>query len=196
MNTQKSEIVLSKASLQLGAWGLVMLVGGAMSQWFNLSADFLLVLWGGATVLGLAGQIVGLVRGMNVNLAIWIGLILVGWLFTLYVTKFENGVHVDLYGDLAGVWLVLLGLGYIATALQVDKRFFVIAALHLLVGGLVELSARQIVSIAFVDANSSLLVGLVGGLPLLVAALPVLQVQPNRQRTSVPNGPSYSQVNQ
>lgn len=178
MNSQKTHFVINKAAFQLAAWGLVILVAGALSQYFNLSADFLLWLWGGATVLGLVAQIGALVRGVGLNLGVWIAVLAAGWLFTFYVTKFDNGAHADLYPDLPGVWLILLGIGYIASAFQLDKRFFILAALHLVAGGLLELSARRIVAVDFLDANGALLLGLVGGLPLLIAALPFWYGQP------------------
>jgi hypothetical protein len=62
----------------------------------------------------------------------------------------------------------------------VDKRFFAFAALHILVGLLMELSARQIVSIGVLDQYSSLIFGLVAGIPLIIAALPVWYTSANR----------------
>jgi hypothetical protein len=172
MNTQKTHFLINKAAFQLAAWGLIVLVAGALSQYFNLSADFLLWLWGGATLLGVIAQVWSLVRGVGLNLGIWLGVIALGWLFTFYVTKFDNGAHADLYPDLPGVWLILLGIGYIASTFQLDKRFAIIAALHLVMGGLLELSARRVITVDFLDANGALLLGLTGGLPLLIAALP------------------------
>jgi hypothetical protein len=188
MNTQKTHFLINKAAFQLAAWGLVVLIAGALSQYFNLSADFLLWLWGGATLLGITAQIGALVRGVGLNLGIWLGVIGAGWLFTFYVTKMDNGAHADLYPDLPGVWLILLGVGYLASAFQLDKRFLIIAAIHLVAGGLLELSARRILAVDFLDANGALLLGLVGGLPLLVAALPFWYGEPrvtkNEQRAT------------
>jgi hypothetical protein len=173
MKTNEVTLHISKASFMMAGWGLLLLLGGAISQWFNLSADFTLVLWGGITVLGIIAQLVAYVKGLGLNYTFWIFLMVLGWAFTWYVTKFDNGIHADLYGDLAGVWLILLGIGYVATAFQVDKRFFVIAGAHLLVGVLLELSSRRIVTIDILDTYSALIFGLVGGLTLIVASLPV-----------------------
>ncbi len=171
-NMKDLQLNIPKVSFMLAGWGLVILLGGIVNQWFNLSADFTLWLWAGVTILGLAAQLISMVRGLELNLGIWVVLIVAGWLFTFYVIKIDGGAHIDLFGDLAGVWLILLGLGYIATAFQVDKRFFIVAGLHLAVGGLLELSSRRVISIEIFDSFSAFIFGLVGGLPLIVAALP------------------------
>lgn len=187
-NTRELELRIPKVSFILAGWGLLIFLGGVINQWFNLSADFTLWLWAGITVLGVAAQVISMVRGMGLNLGIWLALIVIGWLFTYYVVKFDGGSHVDLFGDLPGVWLILLGLGYVATAFQVDKRFLILAALHLLVGFLMELSSRRVVTIEFLDSYSALIFGLVGGIPLMVAALPAWiprpQTQPQPQYTA------------
>ena len=79
-------------------------------------------------------------------------LIAIGWGFTFFVMKFDNGSHIDLYGDQAGVWLILMGLGYVATAFHVVKRFLLVGTIHIVVGLLLELSARRIIVIDFLDA--------------------------------------------
>ncbi len=172
-NMSELELRIPKVSFLLASWGLLILLGGVINQWFNLSADFTLLLWVGVTILGAAAQFISNVRGMGINLTIWIVLIVVGWLFTYYVTKFDNSSHVDLYGDLAGVWLILLGIGYVATAFQVDKRLIILAVLHFVVGALIELSSRRVVTLDFLDNYSALIFGLVGGVPLIIAALPI-----------------------
>jgi len=116
----------------------------------------------------------------------------IGWVFTYYVVKFDGGSHIDLFGDLAGVWLILLGLGYIATAFQVDKRFLIVAGLHLVVGALLEVSSRHIAAIEILDTYSALIFGLVAGIPLMVAALPVWVPKPKPQNTQ-PNYAYYSE---
>jgi hypothetical protein len=186
-NMKELGLNIPKVSFLLASWGLLILLGGVINQWFNLSADFTLLLWVGITILGIAAQLISMVRGLGLNLAVWIVLIIVGWLFTYYVVKFDGGSHIDLFGDLAGVWLILLGLGYVATAFQVDKRFLIVAALHLVVGALMELSSRQVASIGFLDTYSALLFGLVGGIPLMVAALPFWVKEEQPQKT-----PQYS----
>lgn len=177
LNTNRMSLSVGKVNIILGAWGLAMLIGGVASQSFGLSADTTLLVWGALTAIGVAAQIASFVRGLEMNITAWLIVIVAGWAFTLYVTKMSGG---DLYPDLAGVWLILLGLGYVATAFQVDKRFFAFAALHILVGLLMELSARQIVSIGVLDQYSSLIFGLVAGIPLIIAALPVWYTPANR----------------
>jgi hypothetical protein len=171
-NNTELDLRVPKVTILLGSWGLLIFLGGVINQWFNLSADFTLLLWVGITILGIAAQLITMVKGLGFNLGIWVALMVAGWLFTYYVVKFDNGAHIDLFGDMAGVWLILLGIGYIATAFQVDKRFLIVAGVHLLVGALLELSSRRVVSIEFLDSYSPLIFGLVGGIPLMVAALP------------------------
>jgi hypothetical protein len=103
----------------------------------------------------------------------WLVPIAAGWIFTFYVVKWDNGAHIDLYGDLAGVWLILLGLGYVATGLQVHRRFLILGALHLGVGVLLEISARQVLALPFLDTYSTLIFSLVAGLTALIGALPL-----------------------
>ena len=182
-NSTELELHIPKVTFLLGSWGLLIFLGGIINQWFNLSADFTLLLWVGVTILGIAAQLITMVKGMGFNLGIWAGLMVVGWLFTYYVVKFDGGAHIDLFGDLSGVWLILLGFGYIATAFQVDKRFLIMAGLHLVVGALLEVSSRHIAAIEFLDTYSALIFGLVGGIPLMVAALPVWMEKPKPQNS-------------
>jgi hypothetical protein len=171
-NMNGSSLNIAKASFIMGVWGLVLVLGGVINQWWGLNVDNTLWLWAGVTVLGLVAQFAGLMKGLWLNMAAWLIVLVLGWGFTFYVTKFDNGAHADLYGDLPGVWLILLGLAYGATAFQVDKRFFIIAAIHLVFGALLELSYRQIMPVSFLDSYSVVLFGLVSGLPLIIAALP------------------------
>lgn len=180
-NNTELDLRVPKVTVLLGSWGLLLFLGGVINQWFNLSADFTLLLWVGITVLGIAAQLITMVKGLGINLGIWIALMVAGWAFTYYVVKFDNGSHIDLFGDMSGVWLILLGIGYIATAFQVDKRFLIVAAIHLLVGALLELSSRQVVSIVFLDTYSPLIFGLVSGLTLMVAALPFWLEKPKAE---------------
>jgi hypothetical protein len=190
-NMKELQLNIPKISFLLAGWGLLIFLGGIINQWFNLSADFILWIWAGVTILGLVAQLISMVRGMELNLGIWIALIIVGWLFTYYVVKFDGGAHIDLFGDLSGVWLILLGLGYIATAFQVDKRFLIVAGLHLAVGVLMELSSRRVISIEIFDTYSAFIFGLVGGLPLFVAALPVWFAREQPQKTQQYNHQGY-----
>ena len=167
-------IRVPKARLILAGWGLPILLAGMITQWFDLpNPNYALLLWAGVSLLGVAAQVVGLVRGLGPNLGLWLLLIFIGWAFTLYVVTLDNGTHIALYGDVPGVWLALLGVGYLATAFQVDKRFLAVAALHF--GGAIALEAvaRGSISVDFLADNGPLLFGLIGGLSPLVAALPI-----------------------
>ncbi|HMA35790.1 MAG TPA: hypothetical protein VKY74_15095, partial [Chloroflexia bacterium] len=58
--------------------------------------------------------------------------------------------------------------------------------LHLVSGALLELSARHVLPISFLDANSSLIFGLVAGGSLLIAALPVWYPAPTAEPAPAP----------
>jgi hypothetical protein len=161
---------LSKLTIIMAGWGAVLLLGGVVNQYASLDIDTTFLLWGGLTILGVGAQLAGMVKGLGPNLTAWLGVMVLGWAFTFYVFKFDNGSHIDMFGDLAGVWLILLGIGYIATAFQVDKRFFAFAGLHIGVGVLLELSARQVITLEVLNSNAALIFGLVAGIPLMIAA--------------------------
>ena len=173
INMKAVTLRIQKAAFMMVAWGILILAASVMTQFFELSADYVLLMWAGATVLGILAQVYCLVNGLQANLTVWIVLIAIGWGFTLFVMKFDNGSHIDLYGDQAGVWLILMGLGYVATAFHVVKRFLILAAIHIVAGIVMELSARGIVPIDFLNTYSSLVFGLVAGVPLIIAGLPM-----------------------
>lgn len=174
VNLDQRMLRINKAVFMMAGWGLLILLASIINQFFDLpNPDYVLYMWGGVTLLGIAGQTISLVRGLQLNLTVWLVLMAIGWIFTLYVVKFDNGAHIDLYGDLAGVWLILLGIGHLATAFHVVRRFLFLGAFHIAMGILLELSARRIMSIDFLDSYSTLLFGLVAGGTLIVASLPV-----------------------
>jgi hypothetical protein len=174
INLDQRSVRINKAVFLLAGWGLLILLASLINQFFDLpSPDYVLYLWGGVTVLGIACQAIAMVRGLGQNFAVWIVVILLGWVFTVYVVKFDNGSHIDLYGDLAGVWLILLGVGHLATAYHVVRRFLLVGAIHIVVGLMLELSARGIVPVDFLNAYSTLIFGLVAGGSLIVSALPM-----------------------
>src|SRR5439155_19415765 len=147
VNMKAVTLRIPKAAFMMAAWGILILAASVMTQFFELSADYVLLMWAGATALGILAQVYCLVNGLQANLTVWIVLIAIGWGFTFFVMKFDNGSHIDLYGDQAGVWLILMGLGYVASAFHVVKRFLVLAVVHIVAGIVMELSARGIVPI-------------------------------------------------
>jgi hypothetical protein len=174
INLDQRILRINKAVFLMAGWGLLILLASVMNQFFDLpNPDYVLMLWGGVTVLGILCQTVALVRGLQLNFTVWLILIALGWAFTFYVVKFDNGAHIDLYGDLAGVWLILLGIGHLFTAFHVVKRFLLLGIIHILVGVALELSARGIVSVDFFDSYSTLIFGIVAGGSLIVGALPM-----------------------
>src|SRR5438067_2537987 len=185
INMKAVTLRIQKAAFMMAAWGILILAASVMTQFFELSADYVLLMWAGATVLGIVAQVYCLVNGLQANLTVWIVLIAIGWGFTLFVMKFDNGSHIDLYGDQAGVWLILMGLGYVATAFHVVKRFLILAVIHIVAGIVMELSARGKVPIDFLNTYSSLVFGLVAGVPLIIAGLP-MWYRPAQAKSSAP----------
>lgn len=174
VNLDQRIIRINKAVFMMGAWGMLILLASIINQFFDLpNPDYVLYLWAGVTLLGIAGQTISLVRGLQLNLTIWLVVMAVGWVFTYYVVKFDDGAHIDLFGDLSGVWLILLGIGHLFTAFHVVKRFLLLGSFHIVVGLLLELSARGIVRVDFLDSYSTLIFGLVAGGTLIVASLPM-----------------------
>jgi hypothetical protein len=173
LNFNDGTLHVEKARVLMAGWGLLIMLAAIINQFFDLpNPNYVLWLWTGVTVLGILAHITSLIHGLGQNFGAWVVVIVLGWAFTFYVVKFDNGAHIDLYGDLAGVWLILLGIGYLATAYHVERHFLLLAALHIVVGVLMELSARGVMRIGFLDTYSTLIFGLVAGLPLLIAALP------------------------
>ena len=173
LDFESHEVRIPKAIFLMGAWGLVLLLASVIDQVFAPGVDLLLWLWLGATLLGLGAQLIAMVHGLGRNFAAWIAVILAGWAFTLYVFKFDNGAHVDLFGDLpacladpAGGRLrgdraarasTLLAAGRAASGRWPDPR----------AGG----AWRP--PLGALGGYATLIFGLVTGVSLLVAILPV-----------------------
>ena len=187
INTRHNMMTINKAPALMGSWGLAVLLASVMNQFFELSTNNSLLMWGLLTVLGIVGHSVCYLRGLGKNFAVWVGLITVGWLFTLYVFKWDNGANIALLADLPAAWLALIGVGYVATALQIDRRFFYLAGVHFAVAAVMELSARGIMPIDFVDEYAALIFGLTVSIPLFVASLP--QFYHPRVRQPAPTAP-------
>jgi hypothetical protein len=165
---------IHKAMFLMAGWGLIILLASLINQFFDVpNFDTILVMWGVATALGIAGQAICMVRGLGRNFGSWLVVIAAGWAFTFYVSKFDNGAHASLFGDLPGAWLILIGVGHVATAFHVARRFLALAAVHFTAGLLMELSAHHVVRISLLDHYSVLAFGIVAGGSLMVAALPV-----------------------
>jgi hypothetical protein len=170
INTRRNTMTINKAPALMLAWGLAVLLASLVGQYFELEQDYLLIFWAGLTLLGIAGHSLCYMRGLGKNFSIWMGLIGVGWLFTLFVFKWDNGANIALIADLPAVWLALLGVAYIVTALQIDRRFFYIAGFTFAVALILELSARRIVRIDFINEYAQLIFGLAVSIPLFVAS--------------------------
>jgi hypothetical protein len=125
LNSNTVTLRINKAAFTLGAWGLLILLASLVNQFFiPPSLEAVYALWSVVTLLGIAAQAICLARGLGSNFAVWMVVMVVGWLFT----------HSGFYADIPGVWLILLGVGYVATAFQVHMRFMWLAGLHRLPG--------------------------------------------------------------
>src|SRR5687767_257247 len=106
VNLDRITLRISKASFVMASWGFLILSASLVNQYFiPVSYDTLIAMWSVATVLGIIAQVVCLARKLGPNFAVWLVVIVVGWLFT----------HTRFYAHFAGVWLLLLGVGYVAT---------------------------------------------------------------------------------
>jgi len=169
---------IPKVFLILVPWGVALLIGGLVHQ--NMGdptpSKFLMV-WAVVTVVGLAGHSLGLCRGLEWNFVVWVVAISLAWAFTFFVFQvYEPKGPNDpiLYSDLGAVWLGLMGIAFIFTAFQVNPLFWLIAIPHLVIALGMELSARGIVKIDFLDGNQPLLVALIDGGLTLIAGIVAL----------------------
>jgi hypothetical protein len=150
----------------MAVWGVLILVAGVATQYYYPSIEAVLQWWGIVTVVGLAVQAMCELRYQPLNFLAWVAATAVGWAFTLWAVR----PGVGLFADLSPIWLILLGLAYIPTSFQIDRRYWLFAASHLALGGLMELSARGILVIGILDSYSSLILGVVGGGSMIVGA--------------------------
>ena len=188
INLKSSHLRINKAPTMMGVWGLLILLGSIMQQYFEIKIDYVLIMWGLATLLGIAAQAVCLVRGLGQNFGVWMGVIVVGWFLTLYIIKLDSGYNIEYVADLPAIWLALLGVGYAVTAYHVTKRFWILAGISFLFAIILELPARGIMAIDFLVENSTLLFGIFAGVPLIVASLPYFY-RPEPKTAAVPPTP-------
>jgi hypothetical protein len=165
-------------------WGIALLIAGLLQQYAKLSfPDGVFLVWGVATVVGLLGQAIGLCKGLVSNFIVWVVLIVIAWAFTIYALRIDSSFSVA--AEVAPVWLGLMGIGFIATALQVDKMFWIVAILHIVVAVLVELAGRNILKVDFLVSNSPLIVGVVmGGSMILAGIIGTAQALGNKTATA------------
>ncbi len=158
---------LTRAGLLMANWGVLLLLAGVIVQWWPLpSIESRLAVWGIATLLGLFVQGVEAFRYVRGNLTIWAIALLAGWGFTLYAA-YRIG---SLFVYVGGAWLLLQAVAFAATGRQIDRRFFLLAALNAIVGTLVLLSAGKMVTIPFLDSYASLVLGVMAGATLIPGA--------------------------
>ena len=166
---EKNPLSLSRAGIVMIAWGLLILGAGVYNQYYFPSMEHILAVWGVVSVIGLAIQGLCEFRDQRTNFLAWVAVVVLGWAFTLYAIYATNYQY---FGHISGVWLILLGLAYVPTALQIDRRYWIFAVLHFIVGSMMEQSAFKVLSpelMRFLDTNAPLIFGLVGGGSLLVA---------------------------
>ncbi len=172
---------LPKDFLVMAVWGVLLLAGGLIQQYGKLDLDGILVMWAVVTLLGAAGQALAYVNGLTPNNLAWAGTIIAAWAFTLLALK-ANIQDSNLYEDMPAVWFVLLGIGFIFTAQQVGKIFYILATVYLLTGIILEIGLRFMQN-EFLASNAPLIMAFVGGGSLIVASI-VAYVLRTRQATN------------
>ena len=183
---------VNKAPAMMAVWGVMLLLGGVIQQFLNLSADMMLIIWGVLSLIGIAGQVVCLVNGLSKNFGVWIGVIVVGWLITLYILKFDKGFNIQYAADLPAIWLGLLGIGYWWTALQVNRRFWYLSAASFAFGEFMELCVRGVFQGFgdFIVSYDKLFFGLFAGVPLIIASLPQYYKPPKKKAAPAAAAPA------
>jgi hypothetical protein len=161
---------LTRAGVTMAVWGVVLLLAGVYNQYQFPSVEAILGIWGAITLIGLAVQVACEIKHAAVNFYVWLASVAVAWLFTLYVTVWDNGAHGALYPDLPGVWLIFLGLGYVDTARRINSRFVWIGVVHIVAGIILEIVARGIIKVDFLSTYSTLIFGIVAGGTLIVGS--------------------------
>ncbi|HKP53925.1 MAG TPA: hypothetical protein VJ183_14895 [Chloroflexia bacterium] len=179
---------INKAPSLMAIWGVMLVLGGVAQQFLSLSIDTTLIVWGVLSVIGVAGQVVCMTHGLGKNFAAWIAVIAVGWFFTLYIIKFDKGYNIQYLTDLPAIWLMLLGIGYAATAFQVNRKFWMLAAASFFLGELIEMGVYGVLQFQdFFVEYSTLLFGIFAGVPLIIASLP--RFYRPAQKKPAPNQP-------
>ncbi len=177
---------LTGAGLIMANWGVLLLLAGIIVQWYPLpSIEARLAVWGVATLLGLFVQGVEAYRYVRGNLAVWVVVLLVGWGFTLYAA-YRAG---SLFAYAGGCWLLLQAVAFAATGRQIDRRFFLLAAISAIVGALMLLSAGKVVVIPFFDSYTSLVLGFTAGATLISGAAMSRVRQKRPDAASLPSQP-------
>ncbi|HET6261620.1 MAG TPA: hypothetical protein VFG99_05205, partial [Chloroflexia bacterium] len=133
------------------------------------------------SVLGLAAQALCQFKHQRMNYIIWVVAVLDGWAFTYYAFFTNYNAIVEI----APVWLFLLGVAYIPTALQIDTRFFYLAGLHFVAALLFELSARKVITISLLDTYGVIIVAIVSGAVLIAVAFLSRVERPQAQGSGV-----------
>jgi hypothetical protein len=185
---EKNPLRLTRAGVVMAVWGLLLLGAGIYNQYQFPSVEAIVFLWGAVTVIGLVAQAVCEIQHQPVNFYVWLACLVVAWAFTHYTLMWDNGAHMGLYGDLAGVWLIFLGVGYIDTARKINTRFLWVGVVHVVAGILLELSARGIVKVDLLSNYSTLIFGIVAGGTLLIAAVMArIQVETPQADSALPS---------
>jgi len=159
---------LVRSGFAMTVWGVLLILGGVISQWGNLPyPGGFLALWGVITVVGLAVQGLCQVEHQPSNYFVWIGAIGLGWAFTLFVIYVTN---FSLFSELAPAWLLLLGLAYLHTGYKIDSRFYTLGIIHLALALIFEIAWRGVVKIDFLVNYTTVIFAVLAGVAVLAAA--------------------------
>ena len=182
-------VAINKAPSLMTIWGVMILLGGVAHQFLNLSIDTSLLVWGVLTVVGVIGQVVCMMHGLGKNFGAWIAVIALGWFFTLYIIKFDKGFNIQYVSELPAIWLMMLGIGYAATALQINRKFWILSAASFFLGQVMSFGSSGALQLDFFIEYDRLLFGLFAGVPLIIASLPQYY-RPAQKKPAPPPAPA------
>jgi hypothetical protein len=186
---ENNPLHLSRAGILMLTWGLLLVIAGALNQWYTFpSFEAVLYMWGTVTVIGLIVQGICQIKDKPLNYATWVGVMAAGWAFTFY-SVYGN---VSLFADLAGVWFFLMAVGHFATAFHVDSRFFWLAGFNLLVAVVFELVGHHILTFDPIVTYTSIVLGGVAGVAMLVGAAMGRIKQEDREPSSTESSTTAS----
>jgi hypothetical protein len=156
-------------------WGLLLIGAGLITQYVTLPfvgkpyPDSFLIVWISISVIGLVFQGLCQAKYQPLNFWVWVGAVVLGWLFTLYVI-YSNP---SLYPEIAPVWFVLMALAYVHTAMKIDTKFYWLAAFNFALAIVFEAAWRHWGGTSFLDFliyYATPYFGLLSGIGLVIGA--------------------------
>lgn len=178
-DTQASSLKKSWASsfrriqIALGFWGVLLLVAGWLHNanaraWGSVA---ILLMWAGIMVLGLVGTY------LITNEALASGMFFI-WIFVVALAFGLSWLIIFPLGGngsqlLAPIWHSAFVGGYVVNGYFMDRRLFWLAGWEAVVLVFMLLVNFKVLLLPNITGNQGLVFGLTGGLPLIIAALPI-----------------------